>query len=115
MRVESDHFPYLPVRLTLNGRGFEFEALLDTGFDGGLAVSASSVAIGQTAEWSLTAFLADGSLVDVPAYLGIVRVGVLPPVTTTIIALGDEPNLGRAVADCYKITLDHGRRIVVEA
>lgn len=114
MRVESDHFPYLPVRLSLRGRTAEYEAFLDTGFDGGLAVSASSVAAGQTADWSLTAFLADGSLVDVPAYLGTVQVGEFPPVTTIIVALGDEPILGRAVADQFKVTLDHGERIVVE-
>ena len=114
MRVESDRYPYLPVSLSHRGRKTEFEALLDTGFDGGLAVSESAVADGQTAEWSLTTFLADGSLVDVPAYLGTVQVGSLPPLTTIVIALGDEPILGRAVADQFKITLDHGRRIVVE-
>ena len=114
MRVESNRFPYLPVRLSLRGSTAAFEALLDTGFDGGLAVSPSSVAVGQTAEWSLTAFLADGSLVDVPAYLGTVQVCDLPPVTTIVVTLGDEPILGRAVADQYKVTLDYGERIVVE-
>lgn len=114
VRVESDRFPYLPVRLSLHGRKTEFEALLDTGFDGGLAVSESAVARGQTAEWHLTAFLADGTLVDVPDYLGTVQVGELPPVTTIIVSLGDEPILGRAVSDQFNITLDHGRRIVVE-
>ena len=114
MRVESDRFPYLPVRLSLHGRKTEFEALLDTGFDGGLAVSESAVANGQAAEWNLTVFLADGSLVDDPAYLGTVQVGELPPVTTIIVTLGDEPILGRAVSDQFNITLDHGQRIVVE-
>ena len=114
MRVESDRSPYLPVKLSLRGRETEFEALLDTGFDGGLAISKSAVANGQTAGWILTMFLADGSLVDVPAYLGTVQVGLLPPVTTIIITLGNTPILGRAVADQYKITLDHGQRTVVE-
>ena len=114
MRVESDHFPYLPVCLSLRGHKTEFEALLDTGFDGGLAVSESSMAVRQTAEWRLTAALADGSMVDVPAYLGTVQVGELPPVTTIIVTLGDEPILGRAVSDQFNITLDHGQRIVVE-
>lgn len=114
MRVESDRFPYLPVSLSLRGQKTEFAALLDTGFDGGLAVSDSAIANGQTAEWNLTVFLADGSLVDVPAYLGTVQVGELPPVTTIIVTLGDEPILGRAVSDQFNITLDHGRRIIVE-
>ncbi len=114
MRVESDRFPYLPVSLSLRGRKTEFEALLDTGFDGGLAVSEGAVADGQTAEWHLTACLADGSVVDVPAYLGTVQVGSLPPLTTIIITLGNEPILGRAVADQYKITLDHGQRVIAE-
>ncbi len=114
MRVESDRFPYLPVRLTIGGREAQFEALLDTGFDGGVAVPEDTIASGQTAEWSLSFYLADGSVVDVPAYLGRVQVGELLPVTTIIITLGGEPILGRAVTDQFKITLDHGQRIVVE-
>ncbi|MCY4436931.1 MAG: hypothetical protein OXE05_06310 [Chloroflexi bacterium] len=77
-------------------------------------MSKSSIADRQTAEWHLTASLADGSMVDVPAYLGTVQVGELPPVTTIIVTLGDEPILGRAVSDQFNITLDHGQRIVVE-
>ncbi len=113
VRVESDRFPYLPVRLSLHGRKTEFEALLDTGFDGGLAASESAVANVQAAEWNLTVCLADGTLVNVPAFLGTVQVGKLPPVNTTVITLGDEPIIGRAVADQHSTTLDHSQRIVV--
>ena len=114
MRVESNHYPYLPVTLALGGRRFQFEAILDTGFDGGLAVAESVVANGHAAEWKLAFVLADGSLVNVSAYLGTVQIGSLSPVTTIVITLGDEPVLGRAVADQFNITLDHGQRIVVE-
>jgi predicted aspartyl protease len=112
--VESSHFPYLPVTLSLGGKRLTFEALLDTGIDGGLAVTEESIASGQAAEWNLSFALADGSLVNVPAYLGTVQVGELSPVTTIVIALGDEPLLGRAVSDQFNITLEHGQRIVVE-
>lgn len=115
MRVESSHFPYLPVTLSLHGHRLEFEALLDTGFDGGLAVPEGTIAIGLSAAWKIRAYLADGSLVHAPAFRGTVCIGSLPPVTATIIILGNAPVLGRAVADHHKITLDRGRRIVVES
>ena len=114
MRVESNHFPYLPVTLSLHGHRLEFEALLDTGFDGGLAVPQSSVAFAPSTSLRIGALLADGSLVNAPAYRGAVRIGSLPPVDTRILVIGNAPVLGREVADQYKITLDHGKRIVVE-
>lgn len=114
MRVESSRFPYLPVTLTLRGNSLEFEALLDTGFDGGLAVPEGTIAFELSAAWKIRASLADGSAAHAPAFRGTVCIGSLPPVTTTIIVLGTAPVLGRTVSDHHKITLDRGRRIVVE-
>jgi hypothetical protein len=57
--------------------------------------------------------LADGSAVDAPLYLGTVEVIGLPAVAAGVIVLGDEYILGRGVLAHFKVTLDHGRRVVV--
>ena len=36
--LTSSRFPYLPVRWQVRQQTYEAEALLDTGFDGGIAV-----------------------------------------------------------------------------
>jgi predicted aspartyl protease len=38
-RVVSSHFPYLPLQLEIRQELHELEALLDTGFDGYVAIS----------------------------------------------------------------------------
>jgi hypothetical protein len=43
----SSHFPYLPFHLEVGHRADDVEALLDTGFDGALAVPPSLVTNGR--------------------------------------------------------------------
>jgi predicted aspartyl protease len=46
-RLVSEHFPYLPLRLEVRGRTSAVEALLDTGFDGDVAVPPDLFANGE--------------------------------------------------------------------
>ncbi len=80
--VTSSRFPYLPIRPCIYVRGaadldFDIEALLDTGFDGGVAVPADLLA-GYPPAGYLPWSLADESEVLTPAYRGEVTTGILP-------------------------------------
>ena len=113
-RLESHHFPYLPIRLHVRQRTVELEALLDTGFDGHLVVPPSVVANGQAPDGHASWTLADGSSVLAPYYLGTVEVGTLATFPVMVTALGDEPLVGCEFAQHFTITLDHGVRLIVE-
>lgn len=113
-RVVSDRFPFIPLEVHVRGLAIQVEALLDTGFDGAVALPSSLAnELGQPTT-STIGILADGSSVRVPIYAGQVRVGatVLSPVE--VMVLGDEALVGRGISDRFPIILDHGRQIVVE-
>lgn len=115
LQVTSSDYPYLPVRVTIRGRSSEDLALIDTGFTGYLAIPATffngNLGLPDTRfEWEL----ADGSTIDTPIYFGLVEIVGLPAVRAAVAVLGDEYIVGRNVLDYYKLTLDHGQRVVVE-
>ena len=61
--------------------------------------------------------VADGSTVLAPSYLGRVEVAELGDAGTfpaVISVLGDEPILGRSLTNRFSITLDHGRRVIIQ-
>lgn len=89
------------------------DALLDTGFDGSVAVPPDVVS-GASPDDYLIWTLADGSQVLAAAFLGTARLGNLEPFPVLVTALGDEPLVGRGVSDRFKVTLDHGHRLIVE-
>lgn len=91
-----------------------FDALLDTGFDGDLVVPRSFEAVAGIPNGIGEFFLADGSAVRCPVYLGSVEIGALGAFPVEIAALADECLMGRGLSDRFTVTLDHGRRIVVE-
>ena len=114
--VISTHFPYLPLTVHIRKRQETIEALLDTGFDGEIVIPphliTNGVPPGSYVRWTL----ADGSPVLAPAYLGIVKIGEFGNAgtfATVISVLGDVPIIGRALANRFKITLDHGRRVIL--
>lgn len=112
-RLEGRHFPYLPLRLQVQGRTFEVEAMIDTGFDGDITVPAHLVSNERPDDrqrWTL----ADGSRVYAPYFLGSLQVGDFAPVEAIITALGEEPLVGRSITDRFRLTLDHGERVIVE-
>jgi predicted aspartyl protease len=113
-RLASSHFPYLPIRLEVRGHTAELEALLDTGFDGAVAVPPGLVSNGRPPDHRSRWILADGSEVAAASYLGTVTLGSFGPYDVLITALGDEPILGRELATRFRNILDHGREISIE-
>jgi len=60
--------------------------------------------------------LADGSLVEAAEYLGRIElVGMEDPVPARVTAFGDEPLIGRALIDRFRLTFDRGRRLLLES
>jgi predicted aspartyl protease len=114
-RVISTRFPYLPVRLLIGQATHRLEVLLDTGFDGAVAIPPAWIEDAGPPFDYISWTLADGSTLRAAAYFGLVQLGTLPPFSVLVTALGDEPLAGRGVSDRFSITLDHGQRVVVEA
>jgi predicted aspartyl protease len=110
----SQRFPYLPVRLDLRLEQADFEALLDTGFDGDMAIPAQLIASKFPPDGHLRWTLADGSSVSAPYYIGSIEIAQVAAFPGVITALGDEAIVGVGVASHLDIILDHGRRVVVE-
>ena len=75
-RLTSLRFPVVPFRREVRQQTYEEEALLDTGFDGGMAVPPFLLQ-GQEPDWYQLWTLADGTQVPVPVYQGVVRLGDL--------------------------------------
>lgn len=117
--TSSSRFPYLSIKVKIGSeknieQELEIEALVDTGFNGGLALPKSSINSSITPDNDMTWQLADETEILTPAYLGSVQIGNLKSVNTTIIALGDEPILGTSVTNHFKLIFDHGAKIIVE-
>jgi clan AA aspartic protease len=118
--VSSSHFPYLTIRVTIrqpiagNQQEIQLEALVDTGFDGGVVIPKDLLDPSLTPVRYLPWSLADDSQVLLPAFLGDVQIGNLPPVRTIVMPLGDEPLLGRNVTNNYRMIFDHGNQLVIE-
>lgn len=113
-QVVSERFPYLPIRLLVAGRSIETDALLDTGFDGAVVIPDDFLGADASPDVYAPWMLADGSAVLAPVYIGMLRIGDFEPVRVLTTALGREMLLGRAVSDRFRITLEHGRRLIVE-
>lgn len=112
--VASSRFPYFPMHLDVRGRSEDVEALLDTGFDGDVAMPPGLMTNSQPPDYLETWTLADGTQIVVPTFLGSAQVGGLPAFPIALTALGNEPLVGRGVSDRFRVTLDHGRRVLVE-
>ena len=114
--IVSTAYPFLRVRVTMSGEPHEALALVDTGFEGAVVVPDALLDSEGTApvargHWQL----ADGSIIDAPLFLGMVEVVGFPSAPATITVLGEEYILGRGVIDRFRVTLDHGERIIVES
>jgi predicted aspartyl protease len=114
-RVTSAVYPYLPIRVELRRQQLSGSALVDTGFTGDLVLPASILddALGlpdARIDWEL----ADSSTIDAPIYFGTLEIVGLPSAFAAITVLGTEYILGRGIIDRFRVTFDHGRRIIVE-
>lgn len=113
-RVVSTRFPYLPITLTLDGRAYIVEALLDTGFDGDVVVPRDFLREDAAPVDYLPARLADGSELMVPTYVGAARIGTTEIDPISILSLGDVPIVGTNLIQHFMVMLDHGRRVIIE-
>lgn len=112
-RLISNRFPYLPLSLMIGQSTFALDALIDTGFDGDILVPRTILANLDPdidSRWRL----ADGSRVSAPAYYGTLRLASIGSFPILAIALGTEPLVGRGIIDQVRLTLDHGRAVIVE-
>ena len=114
MTVEGSRYPYIPTSFTLEEWTQSVKAYVDTGFDGDLAVPPALIpeVVSPTARQAWR--FADESVVEVPVYAGVVRVGDLDPVSATIAALGTQVIVGRGIIDHYWVIFDRGQRVIVE-
>lgn len=111
----NNPYPYLRVHFSVRGHQGTALALLDTGFTGHLAIPTDALNgnLGlpdAVANWEL----ANGSIVNAPLYSGNIHIEDFPAILGTITVVGNEYILGRGILDNFKITLDHGKRIIIE-
>lgn len=109
----SSRFPYLPISLQMRQERYENQAMLDTGFDGDMAVPAS-VLEGQEPDLYQRWTLAEGSQIVVPVYRGTVQLGVFQPASVLVIAMGEECIIGLGILNRFSVLFDHGERVVVD-
>lgn len=112
----SSRFPYLPIHIQIgiSKINLDLEAMVDTGFGGGIAIPKNIVDLSYLPYMTTHWVLADGTEILAKAYLGYVRIGKFDPVGCTIALLGDEPLIGREVINHFKVTLNHGKKIMLE-
>lgn len=108
-------YPSLQVRfLVQRVEGNEW-ALVDTGFDGHLAIPEALVDRLPEPMYLRRVRTASGQVFRAPIYLGSIEFVDQPgPIDALIIALGDEYLLGLPVLNHLKVTFDHGQRLTVE-
>lgn len=111
-RVESSHFPYIPITVETGTLTLELEVLVDTGFDGFLALPADLVRDARP-RGSQTFQTASDEIVTANYYSSTVRVGPFPAVEGELTALGSEAIAGRLLTDRYALLLDHGRTVTL--
>ena len=111
----SNDYPYIPIRVEVQGQSEDVRALLDTGYTGSVIIPATVQGRNLGPSDGRTAVeVGDGRTVFAPVYLGILEIaGFTPIYGLAITALGDEYILGRRILDRFEITLDHGQRIIV--
>lgn len=112
----SSRFPYLPihVQIGISKISLDLEALVDSGFGGGVAIPNNTVDLSHLSYMTTHWILADGTEIFAKAYLGYVKIGNFDSIGCTIVLLGDEPLIGREVVSNFKVTLDHGKKITLE-
>jgi predicted aspartyl protease len=114
-RVESTRFPYLPLSLDVRGQVLDsLEALVDTGFDGGVALPEGRIHQGGVPDGYVYWSLADGSQIRAQAYRGQAQIGDLGIVHVVVTIVGDEPLVGRMLTGHFTLILHHGKRLIVE-
>lgn len=113
-KITSSKFPYLPIQITVREESYKVQALLDTGFDGSIVLTPKLFSNGQSPTKYVECKLADSSVIEVPIFIGFIRLGGRKLNDVAILIMGDEPIIGRGVLNNFKITLDHGKKVILE-
>jgi len=58
--------------------------------------------------------LADGREILIPTHIGAVDVGSVTISPITVLAIGDEPLIGRGITDRFRVIFDHGKQLIFE-
>ncbi len=111
--VTSTDYPYLLIRVEVQGASEEARALIDTGYTGSLIIPDTWQGLGRP-DGQTAVEVGDGRIIFAPVYLGAVAINGFPPIRgVAATLLGGEYILGRRILDRYEITLDHGQRVIV--
>ncbi len=113
--MTSPPYPSLRIRCALHGVVYEEFAIVDTGFDGHLAIPESFVENLPQPLYVRRVRTASGQVVRVPVYFGSIELFDQPgEFDALVIALGDEYLIGLPTINHFKMTFDHGQRLLVE-
>jgi predicted aspartyl protease len=123
-KLISTKYPFLPltVRVRITNRknlNLDIQGLIDTGFSGDIAIPATGELREHEPDAYATWAMADGSEVMAPVFLGTIRFPDLDEekatmVGVTITVLADQSLIGQSVLRNFTLTLDHGKRVVLE-
>jgi predicted aspartyl protease len=108
-------YPSVAIRFSIDGVTREVSALIDTGFDGHLAVPAALSSAFPVPAFRQRVRTASGQVVAAPAFDGTVELTDVPGAfPVLVIALGDEFLLGLSSVNYFRVTLDHGQQVIIE-
>lgn len=113
--LTSTHYPYLPVRIGVGEVQGEVMSLVDTGFSAEVIVPDGFLGPDAEVQGYANLEVADRRTIRAPVYLGVLDImPVSAGMEVAVIQMGSMHVLGRGVIDLFKVTFDHGQRIVVE-
>jgi len=114
-QYESGRYPFVDLVVGLRGARTTALALVDSGFDGDLILPAANLAPGLRPDFHDIWTLADGTRVETPVIIGEVQLGNFESFVALVAFMGEEALAGRGIIDRFRMTFDHGRRLIVEA
>ena len=113
--LTSTHYPYLPIRINVGDVQGEVTSLVDTGFSAEVIVPDGFLGPDAKVHGYADLQVADNRMLKAPVYLGTLDiVPVSSGIEVAVIQMGRIHVLGRGVIDQFKVTFDHGQRIVFE-
>ena len=113
--LTSTRYPYLPVRIGVGEMQCEVMSLVDTGFSADVIVPDGFLGPDAKIQGQANLVVADRRTIRAPVYLGVLDImPVSAGMEVAVIQMGSTHVLGRGVIDLFKVTFDHGHRIVVE-
>lgn len=114
-QVTEGAYPSVSIRVTVQGSTRKVTALIDTGFDGYLVVPADLAPLGRDTRYRERVVTASGEVVPVPVFPATVEFADAPGLFDAMaIALGDEFLVGILSLNQIRLTLDHGRQVMIE-